>query len=88
MSRPCLFCGTAPKCEEEAMPASPFCNSCGKKHSLGDSFTFCEEHEIVHLSHFRCPACVLADLGFRMDVLLDKYPMGSSGKYVKGKIEL
>jgi len=81
MSRPCMIGGE--HCEEEAMPDSPFCNACDK--GLSSSFTFCEEHEVVYLNHFRCPTCVLAELGFRMDVLHDDYPYGENGKYIKGK---
>ena len=71
------------KCEEEAQPNSPFCPSHGKEHNLTHSFSYCETHEVVYLSHFRCPACVLQELGFKMDVLHDKYPTGESGKYIK-----
>jgi len=81
MSRPCMLNGG--NCEEEAQPGSPFCPSHGKEHSLTHSFSYCEDHEVVHLSHFRCPACVLQELGFRMDVLHDNYPIGESGKYIK-----
>lgn len=81
MSRPCMIGGK--HCEEEAMPGSPFCTRCDE--GLASSFDYCEEHEVVHLSHFRCPACVLADLGFKMDVLHDDYPYGYNGKYIKVK---
>jgi len=73
------------KCEEEAAPNLPFCHAHHWEHALTGSFGFCEQHEVVHLRHFRCPACVLADLGYKMDVLHDKYPHGETGKYIKGK---
>jgi len=77
---------TGGECEEEAAPDRPFCYAHHHTHNLSDSFSFCEQHEVVHLSHFRCPACVLADLGYRMDVLHNEYPYGETGKYVKGKV--
>jgi hypothetical protein len=90
MSRPCMLNDGKldGSCEEEAAPGSPFCYAHMKTNELMHSFAYCEQHEVVHLSHFRCPACVLQELGFNMDVLHDDYPYGSNGKYVKGNKKL
>ena len=84
MSRPCMLEGG--KCSEEAAADSPFCHEHATSHCLTSCFSFCAQHEVVHLDHFRCPACVLQqEFGFRMDVLHNDYPMDQCGKYVKGK---
>jgi len=83
MSRPCMLQGGG--CDEEAQPRSPFCPAHGREHGLTNSFTYCQQHEVVHLSHFLCPACALEKLGFHMEVIHDNDPHKSCGRYINSK---